>query len=159
MWALFTRALTAHTSATRVSIINTSANFLVTAFLGWVIFGEKLGGLWFLGAAFLGVGNVVIGRKTGSEEKKDGIDGRGAGEGIGGEEQEGEEEVGAGVIKLGDQSGERGREDSEGEEEEGSGEWDALLEEDVVGEHTKALRVEVRDSEEDEDDEVLLGRE
>ncbi|RHZ59756.1 hypothetical protein CDV55_102842 [Aspergillus turcosus] len=42
MWALFTRALTASPSTTKVSITNTSANFLVTALLGMVVFREKI---------------------------------------------------------------------------------------------------------------------
>ncbi|KAK3174327.1 hypothetical protein OEA41_001571 [Lepraria neglecta] len=63
MWALFTSALTRASSTTRVSIINTSANFMLTAFSGWMVFGEKLPGLWWVGAAGLVVGNVVIGRR------------------------------------------------------------------------------------------------
>ena len=63
MWALFTSALTRASSTTRVSIINTSANFMLTAFSGWMVFGEKLPGLWWFGAAGLVVGNVVIGRR------------------------------------------------------------------------------------------------
>ncbi|CAD6580809.1 MAG: hypothetical protein ASARMPREDX12_000273 [Alectoria sarmentosa] len=38
MWALFTSALTRASSTTRVSIINTSANFMLTAFSGWMVF-------------------------------------------------------------------------------------------------------------------------
>ncbi|MCJ1275768.1 hypothetical protein MMC21_003571 [Puttea exsequens] len=63
MWTLFTAALTRASSTTRVSIINTSANFMLTAFSGWIVFGEKLPGLWWVGAAGLVVGNVVIGRR------------------------------------------------------------------------------------------------
>ena len=63
MWTLFTAALTRASSTTRVSIINTSANFMLTAFSGWMVFGERLPGLWWLGAAGLVVGNVVIGRR------------------------------------------------------------------------------------------------
>jgi len=63
MWALFTAALTRADSTTRVSIVNVSANFVITAMLGWMVFGEKLNGLWFLGAGLLAVGNVVIGRR------------------------------------------------------------------------------------------------
>lgn len=63
MWTLFTAALTRASSTTRVSIINTSANFMLTAFSGWMVFGEKLPGLWWVGAAGLVVGNVVIGRR------------------------------------------------------------------------------------------------
>jgi hypothetical protein len=66
MWALFTAALTRGDSTTRVSVVNVSANFMVTAVMGWVIFGEELKGLWWVGAALLAVGNVVIGRR---EEK------------------------------------------------------------------------------------------
>jgi hypothetical protein len=63
MWALFTAALTRGDSTTRVSIINVSTNFMVTAVLGAVIFGEDLPGLWWVGAGLLAVGNVVIGRR------------------------------------------------------------------------------------------------
>lgn len=69
MWALFTAALTRATSTTRVSIINTSSNFMFTAFLGFVIFKESLPPLWWVGAAGLVVGNVIIGRR---EEEGDG---------------------------------------------------------------------------------------
>ncbi|MCJ1441588.1 MAG: hypothetical protein MMC23_002077 [Stictis urceolatum] len=81
MWALFTRALTAHPSATKVSLVNTSANFLLTAALGWIVFGEKLRGLWWLGAAFLVVGNLIIGRDRGEEGRVrlEGDGGTGAG--------------------------------------------------------------------------------
>lgn len=48
MWTLFTRALTLGTSSVRVSVINTSVNFVCTAVLGWWVFGEELGGELFL---------------------------------------------------------------------------------------------------------------
>ena len=63
MWALFTRALARGHSATQVSIMNTSANFVLTALMGFAIFSEALPPLWWLGAAMLVVGNVIIGRK------------------------------------------------------------------------------------------------
>lgn len=63
MWALFTAALTRGDSTTRVSIINVSANFIITAVLGAAIFGERLPPLWWVGAGLLAVGNVVIGRR------------------------------------------------------------------------------------------------
>ena len=44
MWGLFTRALTLANSTVRVSVINTSANFIVTAVLGAIIFSEELPG-------------------------------------------------------------------------------------------------------------------
>jgi len=44
MWGLFTRALTLASSTVRVSVINTSANFMLTAVLGALIFRENLPG-------------------------------------------------------------------------------------------------------------------
>lgn len=67
MWTLFTKALARGTSTTQVSIINTSANFVITAFLGFFIFAESLPPLWWMGAALLVAGNVIIGRR---EEKE-----------------------------------------------------------------------------------------
>ena len=43
--------------------MNTSSNFVITAMLGFVIFSEVLPPLWWLGAAMLVAGNVIIGRK------------------------------------------------------------------------------------------------
>ncbi|EPE10152.1 hypothetical protein F503_05247 [Ophiostoma piceae UAMH 11346] len=63
MWTLFTRALARGHSATQVSIMNTSANFVLTALMGFAIFSEALPPLWWLGAAMLVAGNVIIGRK------------------------------------------------------------------------------------------------
>jgi hypothetical protein len=72
MWGLFTRALTLATSTVRVSVINTSANFMVTAVLGALIFSESLPGLWWLGAAFLVAGSVIIGSRE--EGNKAGVE-------------------------------------------------------------------------------------
>ncbi|KAI9828058.1 MAG: hypothetical protein M1832_003585 [Thelocarpon impressellum] len=96
MWTLFTLALTRATSTTRVSIINTSANFVATAVLGWCIFGERLPGLWWVGAGLLVVGNVVIGRRdeegppTLKSASPGDVEGRGAGRGGVGSGEEGE---------------------------------------------------------------------
>ncbi|KAA6407725.1 MAG: transcription initiation factor IIA small subunit [Lasallia pustulata] len=49
MWTLFTKALTRSSSTMRVSIVNTSANFMLTALLGLMIFGEALPPLWWGG--------------------------------------------------------------------------------------------------------------
>lgn len=73
MWALFTSALTRASSTTRVSIVNTSSNFLLTALLGLIIFSEKLPGLWWVGAALLVAGCVVIGAR-----KEEEVEGKGA---------------------------------------------------------------------------------
>jgi hypothetical protein len=41
---------------------------MVTAVLGWMIFGEKLPPLWWAGASLLAAGNVVIGRREEAEK-------------------------------------------------------------------------------------------
>lgn len=69
MWGLFTRALTLASSTVRVSIINTSANFIVTAVLSFIIFSESLPGLWWLGASLLVAGSVIIGMREETEKK------------------------------------------------------------------------------------------
>jgi hypothetical protein len=51
---------------------------MITAVLGFVIFSESLPPLWFLGAALLIAGNVIIGRREESEPAKDGDDPRAA---------------------------------------------------------------------------------
>jgi len=63
MWTLFTTALAKGHSTTQVSILNTSSNFVLTALLGLAIFSESLPPLWWLGAAMLVAGNVIVGRK------------------------------------------------------------------------------------------------
>ncbi|KAK8231527.1 hypothetical protein HDK77DRAFT_453021 [Phyllosticta capitalensis] len=77
MWGLFTRALTLASSTVRVSIINTSANFMLTALLGAAIFSESLPGIWWLGAAMLVAGSVVIGRRDGGAAEEEGKGARG----------------------------------------------------------------------------------
>ncbi|CAM1511208.1 Fc.00g087210.m01.CDS01 [Cosmosporella sp. VM-42] len=68
MWTLFTTALARGTSTTQVSIMNTSTNFMLTALLGFFIFSEALPPMWWGGAAFLVVGNVIVGRKDETKE-------------------------------------------------------------------------------------------
>lgn len=63
MWTLFTQALAKGNSTIQVSIINTGANFMLTAVLGLMIFSESLPPLWWLGATLLVAGNVIVGRK------------------------------------------------------------------------------------------------
>ena len=90
MWTLFTKALARGSSTTKVSILNTSANFMVTAVLGALIFSESLPPLWFVGAAMLVAGNVIIGRREEGEEKaEEGRDGEGRRSGSVGEEGDG----------------------------------------------------------------------
>ena len=125
MWALFTSALTRASSTTRVSIINTSANFMLTAFSGWMVFGEKLPGLWWVGAAGLVVGNVVIGRRD--EEGDVTLKGR-VGEDAGRVEQEGEEQR------------REGYRDREGEEDVDVGRGEGAISDGVELDETKFKR-------------------
>ncbi|OHF02165.1 hypothetical protein CORC01_02445 [Colletotrichum orchidophilum] len=69
MWTLFTKALAKGQSTTQVSIMNTSSNFVITAILGFAIFSESLPPLWWVGAAMLVAGNVIIGRKDEEADK------------------------------------------------------------------------------------------
>jgi drug/metabolite transporter (DMT)-like permease len=66
MWALFTRALTAGPSTTKVSITNTASNFLATALLGMLVFREAVGGLWWVGAGMMGAGCILVGMREGA---------------------------------------------------------------------------------------------
>jgi hypothetical protein len=75
MWTLFTTALARGNSTTQVSIMNTSSNFVITAVLGFAIFSESLPPLWWLGAAMLVAGNVIIGQKDESSKTDGGGDG------------------------------------------------------------------------------------
>ncbi|KAK1998498.1 hypothetical protein LX36DRAFT_656489 [Colletotrichum falcatum] len=72
MWTLFTKALAKGQSTTQVSIMNTSANFVITAILGFAIFSEALPPLWWVGAAMLVAGNVIIGRKDEEADRSGG---------------------------------------------------------------------------------------
>lgn len=70
MWTLFTQALAKGNSTTQVSIMNTSSNFVITALLGLIIFSESLPPLWWVGAALLVAGNVIIGSQDESDKAK-----------------------------------------------------------------------------------------
>lgn len=91
MWTLFTQALAKGTSTTQVSIMNTSTNFVITAILGLAIFAEALPPLWWVGAALLVAGNVIIGRKDENENGDADADAERNGERA--ERDEGEESV------------------------------------------------------------------
>ncbi|KAL9113082.1 MAG: hypothetical protein Q9227_002694 [Pyrenula ochraceoflavens] len=104
MWTLFTAALTRGDSTTRVSIVNVSSNFVVTAVCGAVVFGEKLPGWWWVGAGCLVVGNVVIGRERGEEGKgKKGVAVVGDGSAVGGPGERGRRERGEREGLLGEE--------------------------------------------------------
>ncbi|KAF2188279.1 hypothetical protein K469DRAFT_567022 [Zopfia rhizophila CBS 207.26] len=109
MWGLFTRALTLATSTVRVSVINTSANFMITAILGTLIFSEALPGMWWLGAALLVAGSVIIGRRE--EGNKAGV-----------EATTGVEPL----LQRDSTDGDRFRDDDEGQEERDAVELDSV---------------------------------
>ncbi|KAF2473954.1 uncharacterized protein BDR25DRAFT_302014 [Lindgomyces ingoldianus] len=124
MWGLFTRALTLASSTVRVSVINTSANFMITAVLGALIFSEALPGLWWLGAALLVAGSVIIGRREegnkAAVEATTGIEPlleRNSGDGAGFKDDDDEQDRQQGVeldnVK-GDDDEESGNEDEDG---------------------------------------------
>ncbi|ROW14589.1 hypothetical protein VPNG_03166 [Cytospora leucostoma] len=72
MWGLFTQALARGSSTTQVSIMNTSSNFFITAIMGLIIFSESLPPLWWVGAALLVAGNVIIGKQDDGEKAEGG---------------------------------------------------------------------------------------
>ncbi len=63
MWGLFTRALTLAKSTVHVSVLNTGTNFMVAAGAGAAVFGERLPPLWWVGAASLVAGCLLIGSR------------------------------------------------------------------------------------------------
>ena len=72
MWGLFTRALTLASSTVRVSVINTSANFMITAVMSALIFSENLPGLWWVGAAMFVAGSGRVVRREAGETTEEG---------------------------------------------------------------------------------------
>jgi uncharacterized membrane protein len=60
MWGLFTRALNKSSSSGVVTVLNTASNFCVTALLGHFIFHEPLGMRWWMGAACIAAGTVIM---------------------------------------------------------------------------------------------------
>ncbi len=121
MWALFTSALTRASSTTRVSIVNTSSNFLLTALLGLIIFAEKLPGLWWLGAALLVAGNVVIGARKEEEVEGKGAKGGGDGDGV---------RLDGGGVGEGERAG--GLRERYTDEEREEGERDDIVDDDIL---------------------------
>ncbi|OAL72746.1 hypothetical protein A7D00_2519 [Trichophyton violaceum] len=77
MWTLFTRALTASPSTTKVTITNTTANFLVTGILGMLVFREKVNAQWLIGATLMAAGCIIVGMQE--KQKKEESPGTSAG--------------------------------------------------------------------------------
>ncbi len=47
------------------TLLNTGANFLVTALLGWAVFGESLPLAWWAGGALIALGTVLVASAAG----------------------------------------------------------------------------------------------
>ncbi|KAG2188136.1 hypothetical protein INT44_000887 [Umbelopsis vinacea] len=62
MWTIFTKALNRAPSSTSVSVVNSAANFGVSALAGYAVFGEPLAYSWWLGAALIITGTLLLTR-------------------------------------------------------------------------------------------------
>ncbi|KAI8578558.1 hypothetical protein K450DRAFT_246342 [Umbelopsis ramanniana AG] len=62
MWTIFTKALNRAPSSTSVSVVNSAANFGVSALSGYAVFGEPLAYSWWLGAALIITGTLLLTR-------------------------------------------------------------------------------------------------
>ncbi|KAJ3076646.1 hypothetical protein HDU98_001656 [Podochytrium sp. JEL0797] len=60
MWAVFTRALNSSPSSAAVSVLNSSANMIASAILGYFLFDEHLSVRWWIGAAFVLAGTALM---------------------------------------------------------------------------------------------------
>ncbi|KAF9150897.1 hypothetical protein BG015_007282 [Linnemannia schmuckeri] len=60
MWTLFTKALNRSKSSATVTVINSAANFCITAVLGYVLFSEPLALQWWFGASLIVAGSVLV---------------------------------------------------------------------------------------------------
>eukprot|EP01086_Lenisia_limosa_P007395 TRINITY_DN2709_c0_g1_i1.p1 TRINITY_DN2709_c0_g1~~TRINITY_DN2709_c0_g1_i1.p1 ORF type:complete len:148 (+),score=11.03 TRINITY_DN2709_c0_g1_i1:157-600(+) len=71
MWLAFSQALAMGSSSTECTAINMTANFLTSAVVGVVLFGEMLSPLWFLGSAFVLLGLLHLSGGKDGKEKTD----------------------------------------------------------------------------------------
>eukprot|EP00741_Cyanophora_paradoxa_P022638 tig00021493_g21863.t1 len=60
MWTVYAAAMQALSSTALASLVNTAANTAATGLLAWLLLGERLGALWWLGAVFMVVGLSLI---------------------------------------------------------------------------------------------------
>ncbi|KAG0297663.1 hypothetical protein BGZ98_000522 [Dissophora globulifera] len=70
MWTLFTKALNRSKSSATVTVINSAANFCLTAVLGHALFSEPLALQWWFGAGLIVVGSVLVSTNESSESSK-----------------------------------------------------------------------------------------
>ncbi|GFO30998.1 transmembrane protein 42 [Plakobranchus ocellatus] len=60
MWVLFTKSMHLCSSTLEATAFNTSANFISTAIVGKLLFGEQLSMQWCLGSTLIVLGLVVL---------------------------------------------------------------------------------------------------
>ncbi|XP_040900454.1 transmembrane protein 42-like [Toxotes jaculatrix] len=64
MWTFFSKALRHCSSSARVTVTTTASNFISSAFLGRVIFGETHAALWWVGMSLTLCGLLVLHAST-----------------------------------------------------------------------------------------------
>nr|XP_058944212.1 transmembrane protein 42-like [Pocillopora verrucosa] len=60
MWTLFVKSLRASSSSATATVTNTASNFICTALLGCLLFGETLSMQWWLGTSLILTGLILI---------------------------------------------------------------------------------------------------
>ncbi|KAG0245301.1 hypothetical protein B0O80DRAFT_502462 [Mortierella sp. GBAus27b] len=70
MWTLFTKALNRSKSSATVTVINSAANFCLTAVLGYALFSEPLALQWWFGASLIVIGSVLVSSNETKEKKE-----------------------------------------------------------------------------------------
>jgi len=60
MWTLFVKSLRKSSSSATATVTNTGSNFICTALLGCLLFGEALSVRWWLGTSLILTGLVLI---------------------------------------------------------------------------------------------------
>ncbi|KAF9934646.1 hypothetical protein FBU30_000970 [Linnemannia zychae] len=70
MWTLFTKALNRSKSSATVTVINSAANFCITAVLGYLMFSEPLAMQWWFGASLIVMGSVLVSTDETNVSKK-----------------------------------------------------------------------------------------
>ncbi|KAI8872321.1 hypothetical protein GQ42DRAFT_119585 [Ramicandelaber brevisporus] len=64
MWATFTKALNKSSDSVSVSVVSSATNLIVTAILGFLVFGEPLSLLWAFGASLIFLGTILMGSNS-----------------------------------------------------------------------------------------------
>lgn len=60
MWTLFVKSLRGSSTSATATVTNTGSNFIFTALLGCLLFGEALSARWWLGTSLILTGLVLI---------------------------------------------------------------------------------------------------